>query len=53
MKKELTVLGCMAAFAGAHGNGGCSRALRRCRSQYGWSNDSNTDVDMYQGGVAV
>ena len=50
MKKELTVLGCMAAFAGGMGTAAAAERFG-ASFQYGWSNDSNTDVDMYQGGV--
>jgi lipid A 3-O-deacylase len=50
MKKKLVVLVCIAACAGG---GGTAVAAERFGGsfQYGSSNDSNTDVDMYQGGV--
>lgn len=50
MKKKLMVLGCLAVLAG--GTGTAAAAERFGASlQYGWSNDSGADVDMYQGGA--
>lgn len=50
MKKKLIVLGCIAALAGSIE---MAAAAERFGGSflYGWSNDSNTDVDMYQGGA--
>ncbi len=50
MKKKLIVLGCIAAVSGAIGTAAAAERFG-ASLQYGWSNDSNTDVDMYQGGV--
>ena len=50
MKKKLIFLGCIAALAGSIE---MAAAAERFGGSflYGWSNDSNTDVDMYQGGA--
>ena len=50
MKKKLIVFGCIAAVSGAIGTAAAAERFG-ASLQYGWSNDSNTDVDMYQGGV--
>jgi hypothetical protein len=50
MKKKLIVLGGIAAVSGAIGTAAAAERFG-ASLQYGWSNDSNTDVDMYQGGV--
>ena len=50
-KKGLVALGCAAALAGASGTAGATDSRFGASFLYGWSNDSNTDVDMYQGGA--
>ncbi|MET1081663.1 MAG: acyloxyacyl hydrolase [Burkholderiales bacterium] len=50
MKKRVTVVFCVAALAGASQAAVAADQRFGTSFLYGWSNDSNTDVDMYQGG---
>jgi hypothetical protein len=50
MKKRLIAVSCSVVLAGGIGASHAADPRFGASVLYGWSNDSNTDVDMYQGG---